>query len=160
LQTRVLTAQQIVKEVERLLARPRGGAEALEAVAGLLQTNRRYSWVGIYVVAGEKMRRHAETSATPGSETAPAGIAAAIRTASRTLGMIEAQGAFSYEDQVLLKRVAALVAKFLTGPGKGLLRKAREEAAETAQAEKKLQPGSERMASAEGRSARTAAARA
>lgn len=53
-----------------------------------------------------------------------------MKLASRTLGVIDVESdrvnAFGPADRVLLKRVATLLAKFLTSKGKYLVRKARE----------------------------------
>jgi len=75
-----------------------------------------------------------------------------IKLAGRTLGVIDAESdqpnAFGAEDRVLLERVAALLAKFLTSKGKYLVRRAREadqRAGQPRQSEKHA-PASEKSA--------------
>lgn len=57
-------------------------------------------------------------------------IVVPIKLVSRTLGVLDVESdeldAFGPEDRVLLKRVATLLAKFLTSKGKYLVRRARE----------------------------------
>lgn len=80
-------------------------------------------------------------------------IVVPIKIAGRTLGVIDAESdqanAFGAEDRVLLERVAKALARFLTGRGKYLVRKAREQAKERAAKsgpprEEKHQPVSEK----------------
>ena len=85
-----------------------------------------------------------------------------IKTAARTLGVIDVESdraaAFGYADQVLLKQVAARIARYLTTEGRSLVRKVAEASegahsanpASEAQAEK-LQPESEGAATASAR---------
>jgi L-methionine (R)-S-oxide reductase len=83
-----------------------------------------------------------------------------IKLVSRTLGVIDVESneldAFGPEDRVLLKRVANVLAKFLTSKGKYLVRKAREadaRAGKAPAAKEKLAPVSEKPARAETRKA-------
>jgi len=55
-------------------------------------------------------------------------IVVAIKIAGRDVGFLNVESdrwsAFGSEDRVLLERVAGLLARFLTGPGKYLVRRA------------------------------------
>lgn len=80
-------------------------------------------------------------------------IVVPIKLVSRTIGVIDVESdrpnAFGAVDRVLLKRVANLLAKYLTSKGKYLVRKAREadsRAGKTASKEKHA-PASEKLQS-------------
>jgi L-methionine (R)-S-oxide reductase len=65
-------------------------------------------------------------------------IVVPVKLAGRILGVIDVESdqpnAFGKEDEVLLKRVAQLLARFLTGRGKIVMRHARERHAQAQQA--------------------------
>ena len=82
-------------------------------------------------------------------------IVVPIKIAGRVLGVIDVESdrpdAFGPLDRILLKNVAARLARFLTSTGKRYLRKAKEAAAEAepaAQAERGHPPASEKPAAA------------
>jgi putative methionine-R-sulfoxide reductase with GAF domain len=114
--------------------RPSFHHSPLEVVAGLLCEGRHYSWVGIYLMLDEKSSPALLDNAVgvnPG-QLAVAGtrkkMLVAVRIAGRELGFLnvesDRENTFGSEDRVLLDRVADLLARFLTGPGKYLVRKA------------------------------------
>ena len=114
--------------------RPSFHHSPLEVVAGLLCEGRHYSWVGIYLTLDEKSSPALLDNAAgvnPG-QLAVAGtrkkMLVAVRIAGRELGFLnvesDRENTFGSEDRVLLDRVAGLLARFLTGPGKYLVRKA------------------------------------
>lgn len=78
-------------------------------------------------------------------------IVVPIKLVSRTIGVIDVESdrpnAFGAVDRVLLKRVATLLAKYLTSKGKYLVRKAREADARAGKsaAKEKHAPASEKM---------------
>ena len=93
---------------------------------------------------GHRHAGHDEAFAATKSE-----IAVPIKIAGRVLGVIDVQSdklnAFSYGDRVFLKNVAQRLAKFLTGRGKYVVRKAREAAAKEKKIETRgYQPASEK----------------
>jgi len=106
----------------------------LELVAGLLSEGRHYSWVGIYLTLDKKSSPALldDSAGVHPGQVAVAGtrkkILVAIKIAGRELGFLNVESdrvnAFGSEDRVLLDRVADLLARFLTGPGKYLVRKA------------------------------------
>lgn len=124
----------------------------LERVLELLYEGRHYSWIGIYLVFGETAVRQAFCGPVPpchsfsvGSANAGAGergpghstfretkseIMVPIKLATRILGVIDAESdhvnAFSSEDRVLLERLADMLARFLAGDGKYIVRHAQE----------------------------------
>ncbi len=75
-------------------------------------------------------------------------IVVPIKIAGHTLGVIDVESdqpdAFGMHDQVLLETVASELARFLTGRGKFLVRRAREKAGSEAPQAKSAQPASER----------------
>jgi putative methionine-R-sulfoxide reductase with GAF domain len=110
----------------------------LEDVTELLSSGRHYSWVGIYLAVGG----NAEQQLLGGGGPQPAQAAhpksrskvlVSMKLAGRELGVLdvesERENAFGSEDRVLLERVAAAVGHFLIGPGRYLVRHAREAAA-------------------------------
>ena len=106
----------------------------LEAVAGLLSEGRHYSWVGIYLTLDKKSSPALldDSAGVHPGQVAVAGtrkkILVAMKIAGRELGFLNVESdrinAFGPEDRVLLDRIAELLARFLTGPGKYLVRKA------------------------------------
>ena len=163
MKTRMLAPRKVAENVKTILTQDFRfqRSSPLELAAEELQRNRDYSWVGIYVAVEDAMHSVARGSqASSGSESL---IAVQIKIGARTLGMLEVEssGRRDHEDRLLLKRVAALLARFLVTKGKYLRRKLREQTAEAAQneaaARRGYQPASERAESlraAAGESAR------
>jgi putative methionine-R-sulfoxide reductase with GAF domain len=91
-------------------------------------------------------------------------IVVPIRLVTRTIGVIDVESdqpnAFGAEDRVLLKRVALLLARFLTSKGKYIVRKAREAdmRAGKSPTKEKHQPVSEKMIAEKAGASRKAAA--
>lgn len=127
----------LVAEIERLLAanRPAFHQSPLNQVIEVLSKGRHYAWVGIYLALGDNPQLVGESGpaamALPQSRTK---ILVSIKIAGRELGMIAAESehehAFGREERVLLENVAGVLARFLYGPGKYLVRRAREAASE------------------------------
>jgi len=126
----------VLADVERALAsnRPSFQESPLEVVAGLLCEGRHYSWAGIYLTLDSKSSPALLQDA---ADLHPAQVAAAgtrkkilvsMKLAGREVGFLNVESnrenSFGAEDRVLLERVADLLARFLTGPGKYLVRKA------------------------------------
>ncbi|HKD45701.1 MAG TPA: hypothetical protein VKD24_08585 [Candidatus Angelobacter sp.] len=121
----------------------RANENVLEHVTDILSQGRGYSWIGIYLsVEGppgdsDSVAQAESRSAMPDVGQLPdAGseIVVPIRVATRTLGMINVEGArggrLGRQDRTLLGQVAALLAEYLTtGPGKLLRRQARAQVA-------------------------------
>jgi putative methionine-R-sulfoxide reductase with GAF domain len=130
-------------EVEKLLtARPRisSPASALDETADALFHARHYSWIGIYLKAGERMSRQAMRGPGPSrpdllrnqdSPRAHSTIVIPIHAGQRTLGVLEAASdreyAFGREERRLLTQVAARLGRYLATTGKPILRRLREE---------------------------------
>jgi putative methionine-R-sulfoxide reductase with GAF domain len=103
----------------------------------LLSEGRHYSWVGIYVAVAENhqlLGSHGEAGMQ--STSAPhsrSKMLISMKIGSREVGVLGAESdrefPFAAEDRVLLETVAELLARFLTGPGKYLVRQAREKSA-------------------------------
>lgn len=144
------TPQELEARIETALARKAGPKNTpLDEVAEILGDGRHYSWIGIYLVAGEIQK--------PGASAGKTSVRAVQRHAvipvalgQHVYGAIEVQSekgkALTGQDRILLKRVAERVAKYLHGPGAWLVRKAREAAAEPQPApqERGHQPASEK----------------
>jgi hypothetical protein len=130
------STRSLLTEVERVLAsnRPCFHGSPLEIVAGLLCEGRHYSWAGVYLTLDSKSSPALLQDA---ADLHPAQVAAAgtrkkilvsMKVAGREVGFLnvesDRENSFGSEDRVLLERVAGLLARFLTGPGKYLVRKA------------------------------------
>ena len=112
--------------------RPSFHHSPLEKVAELLADGRHYSWVGIYLKLDEKSVPALVENFVHPAEFAVAEthqrVIVSMRIAGREVGFLniesDRENAFGSEERILLERVAYLLAKFLVGPGKYLLRKA------------------------------------
>ena len=131
--------RQLLADVDRLLAasRPSAHYSPLEDVIDLLCRGRHYAWVGIFLAVGEGTPQQALGAGRnlPSEVALPetrSKILISIKLASRELGVLgvesDRDGAFGAEDRVLLEGVADSLARFLTGRGKYLARKARTDA--------------------------------
>lgn len=123
------TPRELQAGIERALARrPAPNAACLEQVAELLSAGRHYDWIGIYLAAGPAPQPVAHTEPAPPHTVIP------IALGQHVFGALEVRGengkAVAAADRVLLKQVAAQLARFLHGPGAFLLRKARAAAAQ------------------------------
>jgi putative methionine-R-sulfoxide reductase with GAF domain len=108
----------------------------LDQVVEVLVRGRGYSWVGIYLAAGDaemppgsKVTTEAESGSHPASQSS-AELSVPIKIASRILGVIEVEASpaknFSRQEQALLSQVAEALARYLTtNRGKLVSRKAR-----------------------------------
>lgn len=131
-----LPTRTILAEVERTLAanRPSFNHSPLEAVADLLCEGRHYSWVGIYLTLDLKSSPALlqDAAAPHPGEIAVAGtrkkILISMKVAGHEVGFLNVESdrdnSFGSEDRVLLDRVAGLLARFLAGPGRYLVRRA------------------------------------
>ncbi len=142
--------REVLAEVEKLMAeRPNMSAPlaVLDQVADLLYRSRNYSWVGISLHAGEQSFRQVFRGAEPnlGHAAGRSNFMVAIRMVGRELGVMELESArehaFGREERVLLKRVAALLGRYLVTRGKHVLFKLREQARSAADAAPVAVPG-------------------
>jgi putative methionine-R-sulfoxide reductase with GAF domain len=130
--------REILADIERRLRdnTPCFHHSPLEDVAELLAAGRSYTWVGIYLTiekhAGSALAESAldpRQVAVPGTRTK---VLVAMKVGGRELGFLNVESpkedAFGPEDRVLLERVAGLLARFLAGPGKYLVRRAARQA--------------------------------
>jgi hypothetical protein len=131
LKTRILAPRQVLAQIDQVLAQklsPHDAAqrEPLKHVVEVLCNGRGYLRATVQLTIDG--RNVGESSY--GSElTRPAKpqMAVSIKIASRILGSLRAENdAFHADDRVLLKQVAARLARFLTSRGKALVRSARE----------------------------------
>ncbi len=131
-----LPTRDLLANIEQALAenRPSFHHSPLENVAELLAEGRHYGWVGIYLKLDENSAPallenlvHPAQFAAPGTRKK---VIVAMKIAGREVGFLnvesDRENAFGSEERVLLERVAGLLAKFLTGPGKYLVRRASE----------------------------------
>jgi hypothetical protein len=106
----------------------------LEKVAGLLAEGRHYGWVGIYLTLEKRPAMPLLPNAAHPARFEASGtrkkVIVTMKIAGREIGFLNVESnrenAFGVDERVLLERVAGLLAKFLTGPGKYLVRKAAE----------------------------------
>ena len=121
---------------EILAASPAFHRSPLHEVIEVLCRGRHYNWMGIYLVVNQAAPsklldaardRHPAVVALPETRTK---ILITIKLVGREIGILDVESdhenAFGPEDRVLLEGVAHRLALFLTGPGKYLVRKARE----------------------------------
>ena len=133
------STRQLLADVECLLAasQPSAHHSPLEDVIDLLCRGRHYAWVGIFLTVGENAPQPPidAGSDTPHQVALPetrSKILASIKLASRELGVLSAESVrengLGAQDRVLLEGVADVLARFLTGRGRYLARKARVDA--------------------------------
>ena len=111
---------------------------ALVRILKLLCESRNYQRAGIFLmVAGREVPRAFSGPQAAASQPGPE-LGVPIKIASHTLGSLRVQLApgheFSPEERVLLHEVAGILARYLSGKGEYLVRKAREALRETAAA--------------------------
>lgn len=129
-----LPARELLCDIEQALAesRPSFRGSPLEKVAELLAEGRHYGWVGIYLTMDEKSAPALLQNLVHPAQFAAAGtrkkVIVSMKIAGREIGFLNVESdretAFGSEERVLLERVAGLLARFLVGPGKYLVRKA------------------------------------
>lgn len=130
------STRDLLADVKKVLAENRASfrRSPLEEIAGLLCEGRHFSWVGIYLTLDEKSSSALlEEALIKPNQVAVQGtrqkIVVAMRVGGRELGFLNVESdreyAFGSEEQVLLDRVAGLLARFLAGPrGKYLVLRA------------------------------------
>ena len=130
------STRRLLADVEGVLtaSRPSFHHSPLEDVIELLCRGRHYAWVGIYLAVGANALQHSLGAGgdRPDQVELPetrSKILISMKLASRELGVLGVESdradAFGAEDRVLLEAVANALARFLTGRGKYLARKAR-----------------------------------
>ena len=130
------STRDLLADVEETLAenRPSFHDSPLEKVAGLLAEGRHYGWVGIYLTLEKQPAMPLLPNAAHPARFEASGtrkkVIVTMKIAGREIGFLNVESnrenAFGADERVLLERVAGLLAKFLTGPGKYLVRKAGE----------------------------------
>ena len=139
------SARQLLADVECLLvaSQPSAHRSPLQDVIDLLCRGRHYAWVGIFLTVGENKSQQpiAAGSVAPHQVALPetrSKILISIKLASRELGVLSAESVrengLGAKDRVLLEGVADVLARFLTGRGRYLARKARPDASPMGQA--------------------------
>jgi putative methionine-R-sulfoxide reductase with GAF domain len=130
--------RELLAQTEHVLAasKPSFHHSPLEAIVELLCSGRHYTWMGIYLTTGTVAQRQlvgAGRDPHPGQVTLPetrSKILVSIKLASRELGVLavesDRENAFGAEDRVLLEQAADMLARFLAGAGRYIVRKARE----------------------------------
>lgn len=109
----------------------------LDRVIESLSRGRHYPWVGIYLttqdhgpqqVLGESGQVHPAQISVSSTHSK---VLVSIRLAGHEFGVLgvetDQERRFGIQDRVLLENVATLLARYLTGPGKYLVRRARLE---------------------------------
>ncbi|HYK91129.1 MAG TPA: hypothetical protein VE398_20320 [Acidobacteriota bacterium] len=131
--------RELLAKIELLLTanQPAFRRSPLDEVIEVLAEGRHYSWIGIYLA----LDGASQQILGAGGEAGPAGVAlpetrtrilVSIKLAGHELGVIAVESdrdyAFGHEDRVLLEDVANTLARFLSGPGKYLVRRAKAQA--------------------------------
>jgi putative methionine-R-sulfoxide reductase with GAF domain len=163
MKARIKTAPELLRQVDSLLAaRHASAASVLDELAELLSGQRRYEWIGIYLATGPATEPAG--SALSQDEQPASSHVAPIRLAARTLGAIEVRSsrrnAFPYKDRVLLKQIAAKLARYLATSGKPVLRKLRAAAKASPETEGVQRKPATKAAAAELRAATAGNSRA
>lgn len=136
------STRELLQEVDHQLKnnQPSFHHSPLEEVIEILCQGRHYTWMGIYLAAASQTKQllgagqdpHPGQVALPGTRSK---ILVSIKLAGREIGVLAVESnrenAFGSEDRVLLENVADVLARFLTGPGKYIVRKAHEQAGTT-----------------------------
>ncbi|MFZ3213721.1 MAG: hypothetical protein WA188_19620 [Terriglobales bacterium] len=123
----------VVAEIKRLIASDKPSPRppsALVRILKLLCESRHYERAGIFLaVNGREVPRAFGGAQAAGGESRPES-SVPIKIASHSLGSLRVQLApghsFSPEERVLLHKVAEILALYLSGKGKYLVRKTRE----------------------------------
>jgi hypothetical protein len=127
----------LLAEIEGIFEgnRPNAHRSPLDTVLELLHMGRHYSWAGIYIAVDGKAAPQAEaTNSGPGQISlaeSRSKILISMKLAGREYGILGVESerkTFRPEDRVFLERVGYLGARFLAGPGKYLVRRARHRA--------------------------------
>ena len=136
----------VLAQVNTVIAENKPSANSpsvLVQVAKLLHDARNYYRVGIYLVVKDRVVRQAVCGpdlAQPGKTLSTSEVAVPIQLGTQLLGYLRAEGeqtggaGLPPEDRILLKEVALLLARYLHGKGRFLMRKAREVVREAAAA--------------------------
>lgn len=133
------STRQLLADVKRVLAsdHPSFRHPPLEEVIELLCRGRHYAWIGIFLAVGENLTQFllgvgGDALGQVALPETRSKILISMKLPSRELGVLsvesERENAFGAEDRVLLEAVADTLARFLSGRGKYLARKARQEA--------------------------------
>ena len=126
--------RQLLADVEVLLAvnRPNAHHSPLQDVIDVLCRGRHYAWAGIFLAIAEGGTQKLMSAGSLGEVTLPetrSKILVTMKLASRELGVLsvesDRENAFGTQDRVLLEAVADMLARFLAGNGKYLVRRAR-----------------------------------
>jgi len=129
--------RKLLAEIECILAanKPSFHHSPLQDVVELLCRGRHYTWVGIYLAVGKDAPQQlldGGRDSHPGRMEMPdtrTKILVSMKLGGREVGVLDVESdrenVFGAEDRVLLENVAAKLARFLAGPGKYLVRKAR-----------------------------------
>jgi hypothetical protein len=125
--------RKVVAEINQLIAADKPSPRppsALVLILKLLCDSRNYERAGIFLlVNGREVPRAFSGTQTAAPQPGP-DLSVPLRIAGRTLGSLWVQLApghgFSPEERVLLHEVAQILAVYLTGKGRYLVRKSRE----------------------------------
>lgn len=134
----------LLAKVKQILARkPFLHGSPLAEIITLLCRGRHYSRMAVYLAAEKDSAQHLlEAGGTHRARPVRAETRSEwlleVKIAGRTIGMLEVESdrenAFASADRVLLENVARILARFLTGRGKYLVRKARQSRTQSAPA--------------------------
>ncbi len=124
---------ELLGSIERILSfnHPSFHGSPLDKIVELLYQGRHYSWTGIYVAVGEDRASDVAPSNPQAGQIAltetRSKILVSMKLSGREYGILAVESereAFRPEDRVFLENVAHLLARFLAGTGRYLVRKA------------------------------------
>jgi hypothetical protein len=152
----------VISELKRLISADKPSPHppsVLVRIAKLLCESRNYESTGIFLVVDGREVPRAFSGPGSGTSRPDAELGVPIKIASRTLGCLRATAMPGHdlgaEDRVLLHNVAEMLARYLTGKGRYLSRKAREAVRESAAGSeiRGYQPSSDKSGAMESRRA-------
>ena len=131
--------RELLSAVVRILATKRSPVHhsPLQDTIELLSRGRYYTWIGLYLTLGNLGQQlFADGDPHPGLMARPetrSKILISMKLAGREFGVLDVESdhenAFGVEDRVMLENAANLLARFLAGSGRFIVRKARTQAA-------------------------------
>jgi len=129
---------ELLPEIESLLsaAQPSFHHSPLEDVVQTLSDGRHYAWMGIYLAipapAPQPLLEAGADAAAEKAISSRSRVLVTMTLGSREIGVIDVEsnrpGAFSSAEVVFLEQVAEVLARYLAGPGRFLVRRARQNA--------------------------------
>jgi putative methionine-R-sulfoxide reductase with GAF domain len=131
-----VSTHELLAQAEQIVStsQPSFHNSPLDQITDLVSRGRHYAWIGIYLTATANASRLVGAGGDqPGMVSSPnmkSKVLVSLRMAGREIGVLDVESdrenAFGSEERVFLEELAGLLAHFLTGRGRYLARKARQ----------------------------------